>query len=582
MTMHFKRLTTRLQNDSATLALNTIGVMALATLLALPIAVRAQAVACVAGQETAQTFSFPAAAWAAGTTGPYTFNVGAGATAVALTFNITNVAGQPFLAPAPDQLTLGNVVNSVRVQHSGAAANTYLSTQNLAFSRPVNKLSWVALDVDSGAGTFQDQIVTRVNGNVIPTAMTSTGGATFHTIVAATGTATAVAGGPGCGNAVTSCNVTSGFNTTGITSARQDFLTGPLQVAATQYTGWNSFSWCLPALTNITLRKTWVNATLNNAVTIAATGLTSLASVANTANETDTTAVQTVGRGSVLNLSETFTTGTAADYTTTLACTGTTGLVGSTLTVGQTDTSIVCTYTNTKKIILAVTKSVSQTPLIVGLAGQFYTINVAVTNGPTTAAITLADVLPTGITTSGAITATGGTLSGCPAAGASSLAGCSIAPGAAGPIVITVPIAVASTATTGTNTVTATGGGDLLCTGIAPACTATTPITAVSSNASLLITKTDAKAFSSSGMNNTYVLTLSNQGPSPANGAIVTDTPTAGLTCPATNALACTVTGGAAVCPTGPLTFANLSAGLTLGSFPANSALQFTYVCNVN
>ena len=69
---------------------------------------------------------------------------------------------------------------------------------------------------------------------------------------------------------------------------------------------------------NITLRKTWVNATVNDAVSVAAAGgtpaLISLASVANTADETDTGAVQLVPVNSVLTLSETFTTGSAANY----------------------------------------------------------------------------------------------------------------------------------------------------------------------------------------------------------------------------------------------------------------------------
>jgi uncharacterized repeat protein (TIGR01451 family) len=128
---------------------------------------------------------------------------------------------------------------------------------------------------------------------------------------------------------------------------------------------------------------------------------------------------------------------------------------------------------------LAVSKTASQTPLVAGKVGQSYSITIAVTNGPTIQAITIIDPLPTGITTSGVITATGGTLSGCPAAGASNLTGCAIAAGAAtGSIVITVPVSVAATATSGTNSATATGGGDPVCTG-APACTASTPIIAI-------------------------------------------------------------------------------------------------------
>ena len=99
----------------------------------------------------------------------------------------------------------------------------------------------------------------------------------------------------------------------------------------------------------VTLAKTWSGASVNDAVSVTGTGLTTLASVANTAAETDTGAAQAVPVGSVITLAESFTTGSAANYTSALSCTGTSGLSGNTLTVGAADTAIVCTYTNTKK-----------------------------------------------------------------------------------------------------------------------------------------------------------------------------------------------------------------------------------------
>ena len=320
---------------------------------ALPMAANAQSSACVAG-ETLQTFSFPAGSWVNGTTGPYNFTVGAGATAVNLRFSITG--SQAFSGGSPTQATLGNIANTVRAEHTVTGANVLLSTQNLTFlNRPVNKLRFISADVDSNV--FQDAISTRVNGTVLPTSLVPVTPGNY-TINAAAGTATANYNGSQCAATSTACNVTSNFNTTGITSASQAFLTGPSHQNSTQYVGWNSFSWCLPALANITLRKTWVNAAVNNAVTVAVAGgtpaLISLASAANTVNETDTGAVQLVPVNSVLTLSETFTTGSATNYNTTLACTGTTGLSGSSLTVGSTDTDIVCTYTN-RSILAAVT-----------------------------------------------------------------------------------------------------------------------------------------------------------------------------------------------------------------------------------
>jgi uncharacterized repeat protein (TIGR01451 family) len=116
---------------------------------------------------------------------------------------------------------------------------------------------------------------------------------------------------------------------------------------------------------------------------------------------------------------------------------------------------------------------------------------------------------------------------------------------------------------------TAGGNGSVTVTPIFPA-------------ASLIITKTDNKAVTATGGTNNYVVTLTNLGPSPANGVVLSDTPGAGLICPPANPVTCAVTGAGAVCPTGPLTFANLSAGVTVATLPANGALTFSYTCNVN
>jgi uncharacterized repeat protein (TIGR01451 family) len=130
--------------------------------------------------------------------------------------------------------------------------------------------------------------------------------------------------------------------------------------------------------------------------------------------------------------------------------------------------------------LLTVTKTASRTPLVSGLTGQFYTITIAVANGPTTAPITIADVMPTGITLSAVPTATGGTLTGCPTTG-STLAGCTVATGANGSVVITVPVSVGAAASgkPAVNTATVSGGGDTSCP-VAGHCTGTVT-TAVSS-----------------------------------------------------------------------------------------------------
>ena len=126
--------------------------------------------------------------------------------------------------------------------------------------------------------------------------------------------------------------------------------------------------------------------------------------------------------------------------------------------------SVTDTVTVSPYPVLNVTKTVSQTPLAIGKAGQFYTITINISNGPTTAAMAIADVMPTGVTLSAVPTATGGVLSGCPTTGLT-LLGCTIATNAIGPVVITVPVTVGATAagTSAVNSATVSGGGDLTC-----------------------------------------------------------------------------------------------------------------------
>jgi uncharacterized repeat protein (TIGR01451 family) len=107
--------------------------------------------------------------------------------------------------------------------------------------------------------------------------------------------------------------------------------------------------------------------------------------------------------------------------------------------------------------------------------------------------------------------------------------------------------------------------------------------TSINCAASLVITKTDGKSITSSGSTNNYVVTLTNNGPASADGAVVTDVVGVGLTCPAANAVACTVLAGGAVCPAGPFTMANLTgAGITIATLPATGSVQLAFACTTN
>jgi hypothetical protein len=57
-----------------------------------------------------------------------------------------------------------------------------------------------------------------------------------------------------------------------------------------------------------------------------------------------------VSAGEVATLADTFSVGSAGNYTNTLTCTGTSGLSGNTLTIGGGDINITCTLTSTSKI----------------------------------------------------------------------------------------------------------------------------------------------------------------------------------------------------------------------------------------
>ena len=98
-------------------------------------------------------------------------------------------------------------------------------------------------------------------------------------------------------------------------------------------------------------------------------------------------------------------------------------------------------------------------------------------------------------------------------------------------------------------------------------------------SADLEIAKSDGVATVFSGSTSTYTLTVTNNGPSPVTGAVVTDTPVAGLTCPAGNPV--TIAGSGV--PAGSFTVGNLTgAGIALGTLLAGQSTTLTFDCEVN
>jgi uncharacterized repeat protein (TIGR01451 family) len=103
--------------------------------------------------------------------------------------------------------------------------------------------------------------------------------------------------------------------------------------------------------------------------------------------------------------------------------------------------------------------------------------------------------------------------------------------------------------------------------------------TTISCAASLVIAKTDTKDVTTSGAINNYSITITNNGPSSADGAVITDVVGAGLTCPGTNVVTCTPSGGATCsAPTFALS-ALTGAGIAILTLPATGSVQLTYAC---
>lgn len=86
-----------------------------------------------------------------------------------------------------------------------------------------------------------------------------------------------------------------------------------------------------------------------------------------------------------------------------------------------------------------------------------------------------------------------------------------------------------------------------------------------------------------SGATTTYTVVVTNNGPDAVASARIVDTPGAGLNCPPATPVACTST-TAGACPAGPLTVADLAAGVVLGalsSTPGSNTATFVFACTV-
>ncbi len=107
---------------------------------------------------------------------------------------------------------------------------------------------------------------------------------------------------------------------------------------------------------------------------------------------------------------------------------------------------------------------------------------------------------------------------------------------------------------------------------------ATAPV-AINRQALLSITKTDGTTSVAAGNSTVYTIVASNAGPDAADGAVLKDSASAGLSCTLVTCPAVSLTGGA-TCPAAPNDFL-LATGTAVPALPANSSVTLLVTCAV-
>ncbi|HEX6834584.1 MAG TPA: DUF11 domain-containing protein [Rudaea sp.] len=244
------------------------------------------------------------------------------------------------------------------------------------------------------------------------------------------------------------------------------------------------------------------------------------------ANTCGGTVTATAGSGSVSLSGGTIATSGVCTITLDVTASVTGPLVNTTGNVtstnGGTGNTATATLTVNAAPQLTVTKTATPNPFSVGQPAS-YTITVTNTGGsPTSANITLADALPTGITLASA----SGTGWACTGTSNLSCTYSGPALAAAASTSLTLNVTVGASAVNGNDSATASGGGDPACPA-ASNCTGTVnvPLTA----ADLQIVKT-GPATATAGGTVSYTIVVTNSGPDTATNATVTDPAPAGLT----------------------------------------------------
>lgn len=308
----------------------------------------------------------------------------------------------------------------------------------------------------------------------------------------------------------------------------------------------------------VTLRKTWVNAAVGNTATVTPTGTTpttAFVSTANTASETDASTDYDINTGASFNVSELV---AGATYTQALACSvvragGATASVMPPYTVLANDRHLTCAYTNARAVLVVVKNVVNDNGGTAAVTSFGITTSMgALTFGPgnTTGNTTTYTSNPIYTTTAGNYT----------------LAENDVANYAEG------TWACSGNGVTMGNT--AYNAGSVTLTASA---TATCTITNNDSNVadlSIIKTRTPTGPLAV-GQSVDYTLTVTNNGPATATGAVITDTPQSGLSCPVGNTVNCAGPG----CPAATTTVGALIAGWALGTLSSGQSVSLTFRC---
>lgn len=230
---------------------------------------------------------------------------------------------------------------------------------------------------------------------------------------------------------------------------------------------------------------------------------------------------------------------------------------------------------------LAITKAVVPAGTVTPGTTLTYTVTLGNDGSANSSGTTLQDVIPAGTTYLPGSTMLNGT--GLPDVAAAMPFAVARAVNSAGQAAGVLAVGATATVSfmavvnnTTTAAVTNTASGDIDGAGAAPAQIAavTTPIQRV---ANLSIQKTNGLNTVFSGGTTSYTITVSNFGPSDADGAVVIDPPANGLSC---TSVLCNVASGAAACPAA-LTLAAFQSGVAIPALPANSSLAFLLNCSV-